>query len=377
MKFNKLEYNLNVDFVPLNIRNFNKLIIKKTNYTGSYKIKTNENINLIDTNILNIENLFCTWKKVYKVQLNYTLDFVPGDSIGLLCSNNDLLVNEMLSLLEMSGDTLLYIEQIGKTGFQFEGSLRDFFKYIFDFTSLPKKAWLMDISKTSKNKHDIEYLCSKEGVKDYLSIIKNWNNVLDIIYTFQCKPSLEDLIMNCQTIKPRYYSLTNHVNEKCEILVAIIKKGDRYGHVSNFIDMQNYNNLKICHRPSKLFRLNFCKKVLGICTGTGIAPFFSFLKNKEDDQYIKLIYGFRNQEDDLIKDAKYKKTEIIKILSCNKIYVTDYLLQNLNKIKTYIKDGCLVYVCGRPDMQKTIYSIFNENFSEIVKEKRLFFDSWI
>ena len=57
MKFNKLEYNLNVDFVPLNIRNFNKLIIKKTNYTGSYKIKTNENINLIDTNILNIENL--------------------------------------------------------------------------------------------------------------------------------------------------------------------------------------------------------------------------------------------------------------------------------------------------------------------------------
>jgi methionine synthase reductase len=384
MNYNKIKIDYNKNFVPLKITNLNELILRKLfdqEIDPSYSIKLSDGINYTDTKILSIKRTESTWKEVYNLKLDSRVDFVPGDSIGLLCPNNIKLADQIFNLLGIPND-FYYIKQIGRSGFEYKGSLRDFFIHIFDFTSLPKKSFLYDISKKSPYRSQIEYLCSKEGTADYLSMIKRWNNVIDFILTFECKISLEDLLMNCQTVKPRYYSLTNSIKDKCSILVGTISKEIngiiRYGHVSDFVHNGHTKDLKICLRVSNLIRIGNSLKILCICTGTGVAPFLSFMKNKKEDQKLKIIYGFRNVEDDLTHNEKLStNTEIIKVLSSTKMYVTDYIDKNQKYIEEFVREDCLVYVCGRSEMQKRIFEIFSERYNYLVEDKRLFFDSWL
>ncbi|KAF9764599.1 Sulfite reductase [NADPH] flavoprotein alpha-component [Nosema granulosis] len=404
MKFNKIQINLK-DYKKLNIQDSSKVEINRTNKTIE-KFTFSAHSDLQDCEISEINKLGATWRDVYRVRFNLSGDFEPGDSIGILCPNKDEYAEKMLEFLNLK-DEAYEIQRDGKNAFDFKGRLFDFFKYVYDFTGLPKKSTLMRLSKGNKY---LEYLSSREGSVDYFGMIKNWNNILDVICMFGCKPTLEDVISGCEILKPRYYSLINKKDENYEILAGVISKevqmyntnsrndysssdysngdysnGDysssyacgtetRYGHFSQFIKNPN-GFIKICHRPSKLMRLNNSKKALIICTGTGLAPFLSFLKNKQTDQKFWVIYGFRNLEDDLFEGV-YENTVVDKILSSQGAHVTDFLKLNSTKIKEYTEKDCSVYVCGRMDMQKEVFRIFVAEFNTVVEEKRLFFDSW-
>lgn len=437
-----LNINFNPNYKPLKIQNLNTLkIIEKSKFSQKFNI-----FNIQETEIKSILKLPCKWKQVYKIQFKKKLSYTPGDSISIIAPNTTQIVDELFRFLKLKDFNLI----IEHTKFKYEGSLRDFFLNVFDFNSIPKKAFFYDIKKYSKYEKVIEYLCSKEGTRDYFRIDLN---VLELLKIFKCKPSIYDLLMNCQIIRPRKYSLINKSENECEILVGIIKRkifsdyfdenfleniiqnlrisGNndmkkkaynflkdnenklennntetiiytknecfndhkkenlnidinkeksvlKYGHISSLIKADQFKKVSISLSENKLLRLGNSKNILCICTGTGIAPFISFLNNKKEDQFIKIIYGFRNIEDDLLTYVNFdhRNVEIIKILSCNKIYVTDYLLDNINEINQFISKDCQVYVCGRAEMEKKVFQIFCDNFKDIIEKKNIFFDDW-
>ncbi|TBU02006.1 hypothetical protein CWI37_0578p0020 [Hamiltosporidium tvaerminnensis] len=432
--------------------------------------KTDKNINnpsdnLLDIiyngKILSITNMGTEWKEVYKIKLNKTIDFIPGDSVGLYCYNPEHVIKVLLSYLNYNQEASSYndiyntfykIERKGCYSYEYSGNLYGFLRKI-DVLSLPKKSFLNSLSEerdknnmvevvrdmssglegvnnisTTDRVNDLKYLCSKEGVKDYYNIYKNFNNLLDILEYFKCKITLELLAEHCEFIKPRYFSLINNKSGNIELLIGImshsVSNSVRYGQVSAFIKEKynekymnidinkdenkdrdreeseysnskygccndiNYNdsntkpildNIDFVYRMNRLLRLQETKKHLLISTGTGIAPFISFYKNRRKDYLMWLIYGCRNVCDDLSKDMFDRKNVVYSAdyeYTGNYKYVSDYILGNVEGIKEFILSDCSVYVCGSIQMQKSVLGIFKEYFSFIIEEKRMFFDSW-
>ncbi|ADM12301.1 sulfite reductase subunit alpha [Encephalitozoon intestinalis ATCC 50506] len=386
MDFNPVRFEYNKNYTKSIASIFSRVEIISTDTDSSsrkFVFPSIGSIKYCKARIVETERLETSWREVYRIKFDKKFDFKPGDSIGILCPNNDALVDEIMKILCLK-DFSCQMSRTGKNSFNYTGRIRDFFKYYFDFGGLPRKSLLINLARscTEENQKYIEYLCSREGIADYLGIGKRWNNILDIIRTFKCKPTLEEIIGECEIVKPRYFSLINEIGKESEILIGITNKifneFVRYGHVSDFIIQSEAEEIEACLRTNLLFRMDYNRRrILAICTGTGIAPFLSFVANLQSHQSIWIIYGFRNDEDDISKLMKSgEKIKISRVKSSDGHYVTDYLVEKIDEIKEYIDEECAVYACGKMEMQRKVFEIFKNEHPEIVESKRLIFDQW-
>lgn len=220
---------------------------------------------------------------------------------------------------------------------------------------------------------------------DYMHLYRNWNNLLDILNEFECKPSIEDFVKYCELIKPRYYSLVNKTGENSKIILGSMSKqiDDKLilGHTTRFIT--NKYNL-ICANQSVeddfqisyVLRKNILMKnlefqnLICFCTGTGIAPMISLYNNRKQGQNFHLVYGFRNDEDDISKYFDLN-CEIKKVKSSEGKYVTEYI-----DILDKYKDNGIVFICGNIKMQRAVFEKIKNFYPEIIEQGKLFFDNW-
>lgn len=335
--------------------------------------------------IINIKKLSCTWRNVYQVILDSKSNYEPGDAIGLITPNSDVLVNRLMGLCRIE-NVEYKIERTGKSSFTYVGSIRDFLKYKYDFTSIPKKIHLLNVANKSEKKNHVEYLCSKEGAMDYMKLSVCGNTIVEIIEEFGCKPSLEELIRNCDFIKPRYYSLINDKAGCFEILLGeisneieqIIRMGHVSGFIKNVFESNTINNSNLLNENAQTtidvtFRQNILTtqfnspRLICFCTGTGIAPFISLYRNKHPDQQITLVYGYRNDEDDLSSHYDLHCT-VLRAKSSLGVYVSDFC--------SIIDESSHIFICGNMKMQKSMFLKIKEKFPQMIAEKKIFFDNW-
>lgn len=379
---NAVRFDFNEEYTQNTIKIFNDLRIDVAEENDTRRMTlASGDVEYHGCRIVEMERLNTSWREVHRIKLDKTLDFIPGDSIGLLCPNNDVLVDEIMRILDVN-DFRCRIER-GGVAFTYIGTIRGFFKHHFDFTSIPRKSLMIRLSRSCDeiNRRYIEYLCSKEGTRDYLGMGSRWNNIVDFIRTFGCQPTLEDVIGECGMIKPRYFSLINRTGDECEVLVGMISKEfdgfTRYGHVSDYLRNYDVGEIGICLRRNILFQMRDSGRMMAICTGTGIAPFLSFVSNLQAGQTIWIVYGFRNDDDDIsAMMAPDERVTITRVGSANGSRVTDYIRQNIDKIREYVGNECPVYVCGRMEMQRGVFEIFQDEFDDVVRSKRLIFDQW-
>ncbi|KAH9410743.1 putative FAD binding domain-containing protein [Ordospora pajunii] len=392
--FNAVRFKYNANYRRnANVR-FNEVQVERVNSECCERKLISTIVNVEEyhkTCITEVSKLGSRWRNVYRVKLEKQFDYVPGDSIGIICPNSDALVCGIMEMLEID-DFVCKITRGGNEAFSYVGSVREFFKYHFDFSGHPRRSFMLRLSAgcdTEEKKRHVEYLCSNEGTDDYLRMSSQWNNVIDFLKTFRIKPGLSELIGECGLVKPRYFSLINRNGCNSEILVGITSKQFdsfvRYGHVSDYLlSLNGVGEVEVSLRKNLLFRLSpETKKIIAICTGTGVAPFLSFVKNLEPHQSIWIVYGFRDEEDNIYKEiASYdefacnNRVKISKAMSSKGIYVTDYLNANMNSVKEYVDSECTIYVCGRMDMQRMVFEIFKSEIPEAIESKRLVFDQW-
>lgn len=340
-----------------------------------------------DSVITSIVQLPCTWKSVYRVTLAQQLHFEPGDAIGLLVPNSDELVDEAMRLCQIE-DQNYRIERSGTDSFVYEGSIRWFLKHKYDLSSIPKKIHLLNITRNSPMREQGEYLCSREGTLDYMRLAVEWCSIVDIIKHFQSKPSLDELLRNCEFIKPRYYTVASRLGEPCEILIGEMSTVRRdglkkYGHVSSFIAGLHFPlaaevkgvpclsiSVGVVLRHNILTTRLRSDNLICFCTGTGISPFLAAYHNRTATQQFTLVYGFRNGEDDLTRHYDIK-CPIIRARSSEGVYVTDYV-----RVIADHPDSCDIFICGNPKMQRTVFLAIKELFPDAIEEQRVFFDNW-
>ena len=139
-----------------------------------------------------------------------------------------------------------------------------------------------------------------------------------------------------------------------------------------------------------------------IGTGSGIAPFISFLQefesiknnNAEMNFETYLIFGSMNKKNDFIFENElneFKQKGVLKEYFTafsrdqdKKFYVQDALMKNFDKEKIenlIIKRIMHVYVCGSVRMGNSVKEklkelLGDENYERMVKNKQLYLETW-
>ena len=173
--------------------------------------------------------------------------------------------------------------------------------------------------------------------------------------------------------------------------------------MSNFFNAlyksKSKDSLRVVIKKSS-FRLpeQLSTPMMMICTGSGIAPFVSFLqefdKRNEKGSQRYLIFGRKNRQSDFIFEDElegYKRKGVLTELHGafsrddphKKIYVQDVLKEKYgDRLKELIKEKKMfVYVCGSLSMGNMVKSLISETvgketYDEMEKEKRLITEFW-
>jgi ferredoxin/flavodoxin---NADP+ reductase len=154
----------------------------------------------------------------------------------------------------------------------------------------------------------------------------------------------------------REYSIYSGVNDSyLDFLIKEIKKGS----VSTSLRQVKPGEEVILHGPYGAFTVNNKKAnneiFTFICTGTGIAPFHSFIKTYPSLDY-RIINGIRTTEEKYDYndyDQKRLTTCITRDNNWNgfKGRVTDYIQQN------YIDPTHIYFLCGNQGMIQEVYDL--------------------
>jgi methionine synthase reductase len=379
----KIECSFDENYTRLSPREINTITVEEIGQAGNsakFSLRTPGSPEILRSSITAVRRLPTTWRETYVVHLDSEFDHYPCDAIGIYAPNSDEMVERVFRLCGFE-DRCIRIERTGQSSFSFEGMLSHFVKHRLDISTLLKKAHLMSLSRTAKKHRQLEYLCSREGTRDYLSLGSNWNTLADIIEEFECRPSLEDLLTNCELIKPRYYTL---LGRQAEVLVGVISKTVDgqvlFGHVSMFVrDLccESPINIpvEICFRKNKLFDRIPPKNLICFCTGTGVAPYIAFHRllsgsHGPGQKAIELVYGFRNEEDNILRYFNIDH-RAIEIRSSENNYIQD----SIHIIERH-RDDCSVFICGNIRMQRATFMKIKEAYPDLVEDKRIFFDNW-
>ncbi|WP_185860497.1 diflavin oxidoreductase [Blattabacterium cuenoti] len=297
------------------------------------------------------------------------IQYFPGDSIGVFPENPSIEVNNIIE----------YIKKNKKKEFEkYESEEKNKIFFLF------KKS--LNILHLSENFFKKYFSLSK---KNNIILNKKWK-LIDLLIKFPMKNkySLKDLIKIMDPIKPRLYSISSspsaHGNNEIHLTVSrhlFQLNGETvYGHCSDFLSkLKIKNELSFFIYKNHIFKLpNLDKNIILIGPGTGIAPFRSFLYEREATKATGknwLFFGDQYFDTYFLYQTEIKNWEINGILHRvnlsfsrdqeKKIYVQDKIWENRIEFFSWIKKGAYVYICGNKipmsiDVEKMICRVIEK-----------------
>ncbi|SHG28892.1 sulfite reductase flavoprotein subunit alpha [Chryseobacterium sp. OV279] len=306
-------------------------------------------------------------KETYHIEIETEepLVYSPGDALGVIAFNSKDEVEEMISL----------------TGIDPEKQI--------------KTAKITASAKELLYKHlNISYLL-KTTVAQYAqitghSIPEVRLSLLDLlrIYPVKNADEFEQLIPVLTGQSPRLYSVSSsleaHGDTEIHITVAksefFINDKKQNGLCSGFLaEFKEGEDIEFYIQEAKHFRLPKPEKdIIMIGPGTGIAPFRSFLYERDAvgaEGRNWLFFGDRTFVSDFLYQAElqdFLKTGTLSHLdlafsrdTAEKIYVQHKLEQKAQEVYHWLEGGASLYVCGAKepmskDVEKTILNIIQD-----------------
>ncbi|WP_185864827.1 diflavin oxidoreductase [Blattabacterium cuenoti] len=319
-------------------------------------------IGIISKNIIINKNID---RKIHHIEIKSSLEYLPGDSVGIYPENT---YDEVCKILKIFG------EKDCKKNYDIFLSLKKE-KSIYNLS----ERFLKDYSLLLSNNENI--IISKEIKWDIFNLINRYPIDQKNIY------SLKKIINIMDPIKPRLYSISSspkkHLNEiHITVLLNKFQKNGKikYGYCSNFLsNLKKGDQLRFFIYKNNFFKLpNRNEDIIMIGPGTGIAPFRSFLYEREltkstgknwlffGDQYYKYDYLYKSEIKNWIKNGVLDRLNIsFSRDQKKKIYVQDKIWENREKFFHWIKNGAYIYICGKKnpmsvDVENTILRVIKE-----------------
>lgn len=307
-------------------------------------------------------------KETYHIEIEADdVSYLPGDSIGIVPENKMEIVNEIISV----------------TGTD-------------ETTNLDYKDELLSVYELLHKKLNITYL-PERVVKQYASIVGQdvaiqRMDLLDLLKIYPVKDAEQftEVVKILEPTAPRLYSIASSPEAHSgEIHITVAKNSFKvngktgYGLASDFLAaFDRESELQFYIHPNNRFRLpEENKNVIMIGPGTGIAPFRSFIAERDATGASGknwLFFGEQHFVTDFLYQSEIQNwfdTGVLTKVSTafsrdqqEKIYVQHKMMQQGHEFFEWIHTGGYVYVCGTKDpmsydVEKSLLQII-EKFGE-------------
>jgi sulfite reductase (NADPH) flavoprotein alpha-component len=308
----------------------------KTIYTGT--IITNINLNDRGSN-----------KETRHIEIAAEgVDYLPGDSLGIIPENPVPVVEAILQLLSIDGEEKFDFKNEKLTAFEL-------FRKKLNIVYLPER------------------IVAKYAELTKQDIPKTKISLLDLlrIYPLPSANTFEQLLAILEPVSPRLYSISSSPeahNGEVHITVArdrfTVNEELKYGLCSDYLaSLPEETSFQFYIHRNNQFRLPADDKdVIMIGPGTGIAPFRSFIAHRDATGASGknwLFFGDQHFVTDFLYQTElqnWKETGTLSKLNVafsrdqkEKIYVQNKMMQQGPEILEWINNGASVYLCGTKD----------------------------
>ncbi|MEO8765356.1 MAG: flavodoxin domain-containing protein [Ginsengibacter sp.] len=312
-------------------------------------------------------------KETFHIEIDATgVSYKPGDSIGIIPENKVSLVQHILAIAGVNGATNIdYKDELI--------SVHDLLQKKLNVIQLPERV-----------------------VKKYASVIQQEIpgtkiDLADLLRIYPVKDEREftDVLKILEATTPRLYSIASSPEahpDEIHITVArnffTVHDELKYGLASDFLSHFDENNeLKFYVHPNNQFRLpEEDKNIIMIGPGTGIAPFRSFIADRDatgatgknwlffGDQHFTTDFLYQTEIQNWFETGSLTKVNLaFSRDQPEKKYVQHKMLQHGAELFEWLQAGSYIYVCGTKDpmsidVEKTLLQVIEE-FGERSKEE--------
>lgn len=345
--------------------------------TNPFKAEVLENINL---------NGRGSNKETHHLELSLEgsgLAFEPGDSLGIYPKNDSDLVDMLLKELNWDPEEIVKVNKQGEVRQLRESLISD-----FEITVLTKS--LIEQAAQLSDNEDLKELLvpgNEERLKQY----REGRDLLDFIRDFgSWGESAQEFVSILRKIPARLYSIASslsaypdevhltigavryesHGRERkgvCSILCADrLQPGDMLP-----VYIQHNQNFKQPKNPDT--------PIIMIGPGTGIAPFRSFIQDREESEAkgkTWLFFGDQHFVTDFLYQTEWQKwleTGVLTKMDVafsrdtdEKVYVQNRMREHSGELYEWLQEGAAVYICG--DEKNMAHDVHNTLIEIIEKE---------
>ncbi len=286
------------------------------------------------------------------------ITYQPGDALGVWYQNCAELAKRILKACGLSG-----VESVDVDGenLSIHTALVDKFEITAANPQLVEK-----FAELSGSKKLLKLSEDKNKLREYA----NQTQIIDVLTEKKTKLSAEQLVGLLRRLTPRLYSIASsqtEVEDEVHLTVGVVEyqHGDeaRTGGASGYLarQLKEGDSVKVFVEHNANFKLpeSDDADVIMIGPGTGVAPFRSFIQERDNRAAAGknwLFFGERTFTQDFLYQVewqKYLKSGTLARLDVafsrdqqEKVYVQQRILEQAADVWEWLKNGAYIYVCG-------------------------------
>ncbi|MRN53209.1 assimilatory sulfite reductase (NADPH) flavoprotein subunit [Paenibacillus monticola] len=291
------------------------------------------------------------------------LQFEPGDSLGVYPENHPELVKAIIEAMGWNPAESVPFNKKGE-----EGSLLDALSYHYEITVLTKPLLEQAVQLSSSNALTELLAPGKQSeLKEYIQ----GRDLLDLIQDFSpWQVPARIFVTILRKLPARLYSIASSYRanpDEVHFTVRAVRYEahgrERYGvcsvHCAERVPSGSTLPIYIQQNPNFKLPTNPDVPIIMIGPGTGVAPFRSFLEEREElgaEGKTWLFYGDRHFVTDflyqtdwqrMLKDGVLSKLDVAFSRDTDeKVYVQHRILEKSRELYEWLQQGAHVYICG-------------------------------
>ncbi|WP_145468076.1 assimilatory sulfite reductase (NADPH) flavoprotein subunit [Staphylococcus pettenkoferi] len=313
---------------------------------------------------------------------DFNEEYEPGDCLVVLPENDPELVKQLIETLEWDPEQDIVINED-----EDKMTLQDALTRHFEITRLTKP--LVQKAATLFNNDE---LAKKETDSDWIKSYIDGRDLIDLIQDFKpdgLKP--DDLYAMLRKLPPREYSIASSYQaapDEVHITVGAVRYQahgrDRSGvcsiQLAERIEPGDTVPIYLKHNPNFKFLKDEETPVIMIGPGTGVAPFRSYMQEREElelegntwlffgNQHFRTDFLYQTEWQSWLEDGYLERMDVAFSRDTDdKVYVQHKIKENAKLFNEWLERGASIYVCGD---EKYMAKDVHEAIKQVISQER-------